>query len=279
MENMGFLAALGAALAWGSYTVPFKLSKSEKLTQFQALMGVGILASGLLLSLILGYPLSLNVYGLISGILWAVANAISLIAILNLGISKAVPIISSLVILSSFLWGAVVFREIPNLTLGFAAIGLIILGVVLVSTTSEAISQSVKKGFIAAVSSGLIFGSQLAPLKIGNLTTQDFFFPSCFGIAVTAILIALVARTKFTKEAIKESLLSGIIWNIGNLLSVISISIIGLAKGQPISLSAVLVGVLWGLFYFKEITQKRKRLQVLSGAIVLLLGVIILGLA
>lgn len=101
-------------MAWGSYTVPFKLSQSSRLIQFQALMGLGILASGFFLSLILGYPLNLNVYGLISGFLWAVANAISLVAILSLGISKAVPIISSLVILSSFLWGLFYFKEITQ---------------------------------------------------------------------------------------------------------------------------------------------------------------------
>lgn len=280
MENLGFLAAFGAALAWGSYAVPFKKSRSERLIQFQALMGVGIFFSGLILSLILGYPLSLNIYGLISGVMWAIANAISLYAILNLGISKAVPLIISLVIFSSFLWGTLVFKEISQgLGVAFFGIGLILLGVVLVSTTESSQSRNAKKGFLTAVLAGLIYGSQLVPLKIGDLTTQQFFFPSCVGIFVAAMLIALLTNTKFKKEAIKESLLSGIIWNFGNLLSVIAISMIGLAKGQPLSLSAILVAVLWGLFYFKEGVSKRQKIQILSGAIILLIGVITLGLA
>lgn len=279
MESFGFLAALGAALAWGSYIVPFKKSKSERLIQFQTLMGAGILTSGFAASLVLGYPLNLNIYGLISGALWAIANAISLIAFLNLGISKAIPSIISLVILSSFLWGALVFGEIPNMALGFFAISLIIAGVALVSTTSDIISTNTKKGFIAAILSGLIFGGQLVPLKIGNVTPGDFFFSSCLGIAAVALLIAFLTKTKFKKEAIWESFFSGTIWNIGNLLSVVSISIIGLAKGQTLSLSAVLVGVLWGIFYFKEITQRKKKIQVLLGAAVLLIGVVVLSIA
>ena len=74
MENLGIVAALGAALAWGSYAVPFKKSGSTNLIQFQALMGVGILVSGLLASQVLGYSLNFNIYGIISGVLWAIGN-------------------------------------------------------------------------------------------------------------------------------------------------------------------------------------------------------------
>lgn len=101
MENLGIVVALGAAIAWGIYPVPFKISKSENLNQFQALTGVGIFLSGLIISLFFGYSLSLNPYGLLSGILWGTSNAIFLTAIFNLGLSKAVPIVSSLVILSA----------------------------------------------------------------------------------------------------------------------------------------------------------------------------------
>ena len=280
MHNLGFLAGVGAALAWGSYIVPFKKSGSKNLIQFQALMGVGILISGMIFSLILNFPLELNTYGFISGILWAIANVISLVALSNLGLSRAVPLMSSIVIISSFIWGTMIFKEIPSGRVQASfGIALIILGVILVSTTAKSVSPNIKKGLIAAILAGLIWGSQLAPLKIGNLSTREFFFPSCLGIFATAALIALITKTRFKREALRESVLSGTIWNIGNLLSVVSISYIGLSKGQPISLSATLVAVLWGLFYFKEIKEIRKKLQVLIGATILVTGVIILGLA
>ncbi len=278
MNNLGFLAAIGAALSWGSYAVPFKASHSSNLIQYQALMAIGIGLSGLLISLMLGYPLNLNAYGLLSGVLWAIANAISLVAILDLGLSRAVPLMSSLVVVSSFLWGALVFHDFPaGLLIGFLGVGLIVVGVVLVSSTGNMESQNVKKGLLAGALAGLIWGSQLVPLKVGNVATQDFFFPVCLGIFISGLLIFVINKDKFNKGVVGLSLLSGVVWNIGNLLSIFSISLIGLSKGLPITQSASLVAVLWGLFYFKEITKRRQKIQVLIGAIILIGGVVTLG--
>ncbi|MCR4305651.1 MAG: GRP family sugar transporter, partial [Candidatus Daviesbacteria bacterium] len=244
------------------------------------LMAVGIGISGLILSLLLGYPLSLNPYGLFSGVLWAAANIIALLAIATLGLSRAVPIIASLIIILSFLWGALVFNELPSgLLVGFSGIGLIILGVVLISIIGKTGSKNIKKGLLATVSAGVIWGSQWVPLKMGNVSTADFFFPVCLGIFVSGLIIFVLKREKFKKEAVKESLLSGLIWNIGNLLSLIALSLIGLSKMGPISQSATLVAVLWGVFYFKEVTGLRSKLQVLIGAVVLLVGVGVLSFA
>ncbi len=280
MNNLGILAALGAALAWGTWMVPFKKAGSANLIQFQALIAVAIGFSGLIISLFLGYPINLNIYGLVSGVLWAIASAISLTAVANLGLSKAAPLVSSLVVLSSFLWGALVFHEVPEgLVLGFLGVGLIVVGVVIVSSTGSMTSRNAKKGLLAGVIAGLIFGSQLVPVKIGHLSAIDFFFPVCLGIFITGLVITLLMRAKFTKDAIGASLICGIIWNLGNLLSLISVSLIGLSKAGPVSQVAALVAVLWGLFYFKEVSKKKARLQVLIGAIILLGGVAVLGFA
>lgn len=279
-ETLGFLAAFGTVLVWGSYAVPFKISKSKNLSLFQMLTGVGIFISGLAISAVLGYPLKLNGYGLLSGILWGVANAIFLVSLSNLGISRAVPIASSLVIISTFLWGVLVFNELPKgLVMGFLGVAAIISGVILISITQKSQSQNIRIGLITAVLSGLIWGSQLAPLKFGNVATEDFFFSTTVGIFVTALVIFFATKGKFKNEAIGLSLLSGMIWNIGNLLSVIAISVIGIAKAMPFTQASSLVAVLWGIFYFKEISRLRQKIQVLLGAIILLVGIAILGSA
>lgn len=276
-ETWGFVLAFATALVWGTYAVPFKISKSKNLSQFQMLTGVGIFISGLAMSAILGYPLKLNGYGLLSGILWGVANAVFLVSLSNLGISRAVSIVSSLVIISTFLWGALVFNELPKgLAMGFLGIATIISGVILISITQKSQSQNIRTGLITAVLSGLIWGSQLAPLKIGNLETKDFFFSVCFGIFITSALVAFIQKVRFKNEAIGMSFLSGVIWNIGNLLSVIAISFIGIAKAMPFTQASALAAVLWGIFYFKEIRKPKQIAQVLSGAVVLLIGIIIL---
>jgi len=278
MTNLGFLAALGAALCWGTYLVPFKISKSEKLMLFQAVMSVGILLSGLTISLFFKFSLIPNVYGLMAGVLWAIPNALSLIAVSNLGIARAVPVMSSLVILVSFVWGALFFQELPaGLTLGFLGIGVIILGVILVGTTENVSSQNVKKGLVAAILAGLMWGSQFVPVKITSVTPQDYFFSMVVGIFTTAMAISFINRIKFQNKAVLASLLSGAIWTIGNLLAVLAISAIGLARGLPITQLAVLVAVLWGVFYFKEITRRKQKMQALIGALIFISGVITLG--
>lgn len=105
MENLGFLAAIGAALVWGSYMTPFKKSSSSNHVQFQAVMTVGIFIFALIVLPIIHYSFSINIYGLIAGIIWASANAMSLTAISDLGLSRALPIWVSAVIITSFFLG------------------------------------------------------------------------------------------------------------------------------------------------------------------------------
>lgn len=277
---MGFGLALIAALAWGTYAVFFKLSKSENLSQFQVFMGVGIFVSTLIICFLLGYPMSLNIYGLIAGVMWGGANALTLTALSNLGISKTMPVISSLVIISTFLWGAIAFGEATGLLVGFLGISIIIVGVILVSSSSSGNqTQSSKKGFAAAIMAGLIFGIQLVPLKLGHVETKDFFFSLSLGILAIGGVIAIVKKVRFDKKGIWLSILSGVIWNIGNLVSLLSIALIGLSKAMPISQLATLVAVCWGLFFFKEIKERRFKIQILIGAVILMIGIITLGSA
>lgn len=280
MVNLGFLTALGAALCWGSYLVPFKKSPSSNLIQFQALMTVGAFLFAAVISPVLGYSINFNMYAILAGVMWASANIISLIAVADLGISKAVPVCVSLIILVSFLWGALFFHELPTgLLTGFMGIILIILGVILIGSTGKAESRNTKRGFLLAVLAGAVFGSMFVPVKLNNLAPQISFFPMSFGIMLTGLIIALLGKVKLRNEAVFASLLSGVLWSLGNLLAISAVSLIGLSKGFPMTQSAVLIAVCWGLFYFKEITKKREKMQVLIGAIILLVGIITLGFA
>lgn len=279
MDNLGFLYAIVAALAWGSYMVPFKRLGSSNPIYYQALMGLGVLLSGFLLTFLMGYSFNLNIAGIGSGFLWAFANIIFLSAITNLGLSKAIPTTSSMVILTSFLWGSFVFGEISsNLLLAVLSIGLIIFGVCLVGSVGISQSQNLKKGFSAAVLAGIIFGSQFTPVQITKVETKDFFFAMAVGVFIATSVIMLVTKTKFEKIS-KEGLFSGALWNLGNLFGAMAISLIGLAKGLPITQLSVVVGVSWGILYFKEIKSAKNIMQISLGTIVFLLGVGLLSLA
>lgn len=279
MENLGLLFALGAAVCWGSYMVPFKRSKAENLAQFQVMVGFGVLVSTSIISFFAGYSFNLSLYGLLAGLIWASGNALSLIAIENLGISKAVPLLSSLVILGSFFWGAVVFGELPGIMVSLLAMALIIAGVGLIGSVGGSQSKNTKKGMLFGIIAGVIFASQFVPVKLAGLASSEYFFSMGIGVLVSSLIFFLLQKGRFDGLALKEGFLSGIIWNLGNFLFVLSMSLIGLAKGGAISQSAILIAVLWGLFYFKEITRSKDRKQIMIGVAVLLSGVAVLSMA
>ena len=102
MDSIGFIYAIIAALCWGSYLVPFKKSGSQQVILFQLLMGFSIVIATTVLTLLVNFSFNLNQYGIAAGVIWALANWLSLIAIENLGLSKGVPFMASVGILFSF---------------------------------------------------------------------------------------------------------------------------------------------------------------------------------
>ena len=151
----------------------------------QAFMSVGIFLFGLFTAILLSYQINFNIYGITSGLIWGAANAISLSAISNLGLSRTTPILSGIVIIGSFLWGALVFNELPaGIIAGMIGIILIVLGIIIVTARGKDQSKSAKRGVILAITAGLLFSSQLVPIKIANLSPTVSFFPLSFGIVL-----------------------------------------------------------------------------------------------
>ena len=280
MDSIGFIYAIIAALCWGSYLVPFKKSGSQQVILFQLLMGFSIVIATTVLTLLVNFSFNLNQYGIAAGVIWALANWLSLIAIENLGLSKGVPFMASVGILFSFTLGSLAFNELPGgLLMPLVGVLFIVAGVWIAGSTGNIQSKNIKKGLMFGLVTGVLFGGQFVPIKVSGLAPTDYFFAMSVGICLTATVIALINKVKFSLLAVKESFLSGFIWTLGNLMGMLAISLIGLSKGFPITQAAVLVAVGWGLFYFKEITSFKDRRQVLFGASVLLIGIIVLGLS
>lgn len=243
-------------------------------------MSVGIFFFGFVASVILGYSLSLNYYGLSAGILWGVANALSLTAVRSIGIARAIPIWVSVIVLVTFFSGVFIFHELSSgFSIGVIGIVGIIAGVLFIGSAGDAKSKHIKRGIMFSVLAGLVFGICVTPIKMSNLQPLAFFFPMSVGILLFGVGFALAKRLTLKNEAVMQGIAGGMLWNIGNLLSIISISILGLAKAYPIAQASLLIAVLWGVFYFKEITKRNDLIKILSGAIILLAGVIVLGMA
>lgn len=71
--------------------------------------------------------------------------------------------------------------------------------------------------------------------------------------------------------------ISGILWSIGNLCSMVSVQYLGEGVGYSVTQSSMLVSGLWGMFYFREVKGIAPRLRWLGASLLTLLGILLLS--
>jgi len=132
-------------------------------------------------------------------------------------------------------------------------------------------------GIAAAVFNGIWGGSIMVPMHFSNsTTTSGMGYAISFGIGASIITIILwiflfvyrlyqnrwsfeVAYNSlpsfYIKKMWKQGCASGLLWSIGNFGSMICVQQLGEGVGYSVVQAAMLVSGLWGIFYFKEITN------------------------
>ena len=280
--TIGFLGALVAIILWGTYFVPMKKVKDFDPFYYQLLMCNSIFLSSLVLAILLNAA-SISIFGFISGIMWTIGNVLSVFAVKYSGLAKSAPIWMSSVIMTSFFWGVIYFKEALNsISYGLAGILLLIIGIASISSITGGSNKSFDiKGAILAILAGITFGSQLVPFKFSGASPIQYILPMGFGILVGGWIICIFKRPKIeinTKIIVPGSS-SGIMWEIANVGSFFAVANMGLAIGQPLTQMALFVSVLWGVLYFKEIRGRSKVFKLGISALLLFLGVILLSFA
>jgi glucose uptake protein len=279
-ESIGFIYALIAAMVWGVHLVPFKKMKAN-VYYSQFLMCLGIFISTMFISIIFKFPFSLSILGLVAGVIWSFGNIASLSAVNEIGLSRAFPIwISNTLI--TFTWGVVIFKELTSplsIIIGLSGVLLIFIGCFLVGTTKKKKEKSTSKGIILALIAAVLFGSTFVPLKLSGMSGEEFFFQMAIGIMITSTLIFIFKKNIPKDLQINKGLLTGTLWSIANLFAIYANIILGLSRGGPLTQTAALIGALWGLFYFKEFTEKKQVIQIIVSSIIVVTGAILIGLA
>jgi glucose uptake protein len=275
---IGFIAAAISALAWGSYLVPMRRIKQYDPFYFQAIMCAAIFLSSLVISFLYN-SFAISYYGLLSGILWSIGNAVSIIAVKNLGLSKAAPLWVGILIFTSFAWGILFIKEqLSSLFIAILGLILLIISIVFISSTMRDKASS-NKGIIPAIIAGLIFGSYLIPLKLSGLEPIPFLFPMSLGILIGGLSIFHIKKSRIDKKIIIPGFFSGLLWNIANFASFFVVINLGYAVGFPLTQTALFVAVMWGLLYFREIQDKKKIKRIVIGTFILFAGVTLLGIS
>jgi glucose uptake protein GlcU len=163
------------------------------------------------------------------------------------------------------------------------------------SKTSASSQQAQQvKGFMLAFCIGLLGGSIYVPLRWTTLTGIDqvlYSVPFGFGALLNAALLQaghFVAHKGFGlfepmgnwefKRCVVPCLVSGVLWNGGNICSILAqLPPLGLAVGYPLTQCCILVGGLWGIFYYREIQGRTTIALFFLCTVVLLAGASTLG--
>eukprot|EP01023_Acetabularia_acetabulum_P034007 TRINITY_DN3193_c1_g1_i4.p1 TRINITY_DN3193_c1_g1~~TRINITY_DN3193_c1_g1_i4.p1 ORF type:complete len:241 (-),score=30.77 TRINITY_DN3193_c1_g1_i4:463-1185(-) len=142
-------------------------------------------------------------------------------------------------------------------------------------------------GVVSSVFAG-VFGG-LIPAPMSFLPEQDQglpYVPSMgIGVLISAPVVAstacLVLRKRLPmkwKYAIWPGLLSGAIWNVGNVTSLVAILYVGISLAYPIMQAGLFVGGIWGIFLFGELKGKYQVFYWISG-LVLVGGIVLLTIS
>jgi len=268
VDFYGIALALLSAVGWGTYFVPVKKIGLNNIFQLQGGIGIGAIIFALALLPFYGSP-TIEIYGVSAGIIWVTASIFMILAVKYIGLARAAPIDGSLVIITSFLWGLLFFKEqLDSLLFAIIGLTLLVIGMPLIAVGEK--KDGNIKGYILAISAGILWGAIFVPLKLAA-TLESTYFSMSFTIFMIGMILMIAARQFRTKETVVGTV-AGVIWNAANLTSFIAIASLGLAIGYPLTQLAILIAVLWGLLYFKEVTQKKSSMAIYAGAAAVLIG-------
>lgn len=140
-EWCGYGAAITAAICLGSFGVPVKSEVVSRLDVDPLVMqtyktAMCFLTSWLIIPM--GEPLQFTKWGIVSGLFWVPGGWAGIYGIRTAGLAVAVGTWSSMIVLTSFLWGIFVFEERVKSKLGACcACGTLIMGLIGMSAFSR----------------------------------------------------------------------------------------------------------------------------------------------
>ncbi len=243
----------------------------------------------------------LIVWAIVAGMLWAVANTLTVFAIRNVGLSIAFPLwnVNSLV---GLFWGWLLFKELrggtgsERLKVLAGAAAIVVGACVLAYATTTDVSQvrrGAALGVLAALGAGLLWGTMYIPYRkayISGMNPLSFVTVFTFGELGTVFALAAtfdggVANVFRSLDHARSALfwlfLGGFCWVLGDLFQQYAAKYIGISRGIPLSNTNQLWGLAWGVLVFGELANMTgsARVLVVTGSLIMIAGAIAISLA
>ena len=238
---------------------------------------------------------------ILAGMLWAVANTLTVFAIRDVGLAIAFPLwnTNSLV---GILWGRLLFGElkgasgknVAKVLLGALAIvgAAIMLGFSTIQG-GEGHAHRALGGILAAAGASLLWGTMYIPYRKAYCSGMNpLSFVTIFTVGelgtVLALVLALDGGTNaavFHSPAVGHMLfwlfLGGFVWVIGDIFQQFATKYLGIGRGIPLSNTNQLWGLAWGALVFGELAHAdaTHRWLVVLGSVVMILGALAVSTA
>jgi drug/metabolite transporter (DMT)-like permease len=243
----------------------------------------------------------LIVWGLLAGMLWAVANTLTVFAIRDVGLSIAFPLWNTNSLVGLF-WGWLLFNELRGSTtrdwakvLGGAA-AIVVGACVLAYATQQHSAAGPKNatlGILAALGAGLLWGTMYIPYRkayISGLNPLSFVTVFTFGELGTVIALGAIyegglghlwTEVVRARPVIFWLFLGGFCWVLGDLFQQYAAKYIGIGRGIPLSNTNQLWGLAWGALVFGEFAGlgAGARALIICGSLVMIAGAVAISFA
>lgn len=243
----------------------------------------------------------LMVWAVLAGMLWAVANTLTVFAIRDVGLSIAFPLWNTNSLVGLF-WGWLLFNELRgsatrDWTKVLGGATAIVVGACLLAyaTTQhgDASPRSATLGILAALGAGVLWGTMYVPYRkayISGMNPLSFVTVFTFGelgttIALGAIfhggLTNLLADLGRAQPAMFWLFLGGFCWVLGDIFQQYAAKYIGIGRGIPLSNTNQLWGLAWGALVFGELASLglTGKLLVVGGSLIMIAGAVAISFA
>src|SRR6266852_1699244 len=244
----------------------------------------------------------LIIWAILAGMLWAVANTLTVFAIRNVGLSIAFPLWNTNSIVGLF-WGWLLFNELRGAetrqwakVLGGA--GAIVAGACLLAyATSKAPAGAPRGtaalGILAALGAGLLWGTMYIPYRkayISGMNPLSFVTVFTVGELGTVFTLAVlfdggfhnvISELQRARPALFWLFLGGFCWVLGDLFQQYAAKYFGISRGIPLSNTNQLWGLAWGALVFGELAgaDRQHMLLVIGGSVTMILGALAISTA
>lgn len=311
LHRLGVFCGLAAAVGLGSAEAPTKLVNagfSPFIISLGMVMGAFVArwtiptllkGTGFVFDDLRGKP-HLIVWALLAGMLWAVANTLTIFAVRNVGLAIAFPLWNSNTLVGLF-WGWLLFNELRgsgvkgwSRVVGGALAIVAGATILAVATAHQADTpEKAAAGIVAALGAGVLFGTMYIPYRkayISGMNPLSFVTIFTFGELGTVFLLTaintggvspLFAELVRARPMLFWPFLGGFCWVIGDLFQQYAAKYIGIGRGIPLSNTNQLWGLAWGALVFGELNglSPTGKLQIVTGSAVMIAGAVSISMA